>query len=112
VAAGYYGMALWAVLVSIVTLASFMKVQKYAFFGELPKPWKEVREVAPAMRLAMILLAVLCLAMSVLAIPRWRGRIIDYAGGSLVAREDYVESVLGRADLVRQQQGTTRMVER
>ena len=59
---GYYGFATAAVLVSIVTLAYQLKVQRMAFFAELPGSLKNMQRETPMMALAMILLAIGCLA--------------------------------------------------
>ncbi len=59
---GYYGFATAAVLVSIVTLAYQLKVQRMAFFAELPGNLKKLQRETPMMCLAMILLAIGCLA--------------------------------------------------
>lgn len=64
-----YGYAVAAVIVSVMTIASFMKVQKYAFFGELRRAWESIREVPATMQIVLIVLAVLCLAMSLLIVP-------------------------------------------
>ena len=93
--AGYPGYALWAVVVSIMTLASFMKVQKYAFFGELRSRWQALREVPASMQAAMIGLAVLCVAMSAMAVPAARRALLLPAGRSLTDRAGYVTNVLG-----------------
>ena len=61
---GYYGFALAAVLVSIVTLAYQLKVQRMAFFASLPEALKDVRREPPMMALAMILLAIGCITLS------------------------------------------------
>lgn len=60
VQANRLGYASWAVLASILTLASFMKVMKYAFFGKLRDRWNEVREVPVFMKFAMVILAFIC----------------------------------------------------
>jgi multicomponent Na+:H+ antiporter subunit D len=60
-------LALAAVLVSLVTLASFLKVQKYAFWDAAKLPGA-VQEVPALMRTAMLLLAVLCIALALLVI--------------------------------------------
>ncbi len=91
--AGYNGFALWAVIVSIMTLASFMKVQKYAFFGRLKDRWREVREVPASMALSMALLAVLCLAMSLLILPEARKAFLAPAREDLLGRTAYIERV-------------------
>jgi len=62
VQAGAYGMAGWAIFVSMITLASFLKVQRYAFFGELNKKWEKIKEVPFAMKLSMVILSVISLA--------------------------------------------------
>jgi len=94
VQAGRYGFAAWAVFVSIITLASFMKVQKYVFFGELKERWNKVREVPFFMTAAMILLAVLCLAMSCLVLPGLREGFLDPAQRALHAGLEYGKFVL------------------
>ena len=58
--AGRYGYAFWAVFASILTLASFMKVMKYGFYGPLEHRCAQVREVPWSMRGAMIAMAVIC----------------------------------------------------
>ena len=97
VLAGYPGYAVWAVLVSIMTLASFMKVQKYAFFGELKRRWQALREVPATMQAAMIGLAVLCVAMSAIAVPAVRSSLLLPASRGLTDRAGYVTKVLGPA---------------
>jgi len=61
---GYYGFATAAVLVSIVTLAYQLKVQRMAFFSALPETLKGLRREPPMMAVAMILLALGCIALS------------------------------------------------
>ena len=58
VESGYYGFATAAVLVSIVTLAYQLKVQRMAFFADLPDSLKGLKREPPMMALAMILLAI------------------------------------------------------
>jgi multicomponent Na+:H+ antiporter subunit D len=64
VESGFYGFAVAAVLVSIVTLAYQLKVQRMAFFAGLPKTLVAVRREPPMMALAMILLALGCISLS------------------------------------------------
>jgi len=68
VQANRLGYAFWAVLASILTLASFMKVMKYAFFGKLREKWNKVEEVPIYMKLAMIILALICVVGGILLI--------------------------------------------
>jgi multicomponent Na+:H+ antiporter subunit D len=67
--AGRIGYAFWAALGSLLTLASFMKVQRYAFCGALNEKWKNAKEAPAAMCFAMIALAVACALGGLLAIP-------------------------------------------
>lgn len=61
---GHYGFAVAAVLVSIVTLAYQLKVQRMAFFAALPETLKGLRREPPMMALAMILLAIGSISLS------------------------------------------------
>ena len=95
VQAGRWGFAIWAVVVSILTLASFMKVQKYAFYGKLKDKWAQVKEVPLAMQLSMILLAVLCVAMSLMLVPGLSQYLLEPARDVLAnGVEKYQNAVL------------------
>jgi len=72
VESGHYWAALAAVFVSLMTLASFLKVQKYAFFEEAKAAWARVAEVPGLMRVAMLLLATLCVVMSLMVLTGLR----------------------------------------
>ncbi len=54
-------------LVSLLTLASFLKVQKYAFFESAKGALAGAREVPVLMRVAMLLLAASCVLTAFLA---------------------------------------------
>jgi len=87
-----FSLAGWAVLVSIITLASFMKVQRYVYFGKLKEEWKGVSEVPLAMRTAMVLLAVFCVLMSLLLLPEGRNLILTPAVNALLSgRAGYLQ---------------------
>ncbi|MFH1398383.1 MAG: monovalent cation/H+ antiporter subunit D family protein [Candidatus Omnitrophota bacterium] len=64
--------AIFAVAASILTLASFMKVQKYAFSGRLKEKWLSVKEVPWAMQISMVALAIICLVGGLLIIPLFK----------------------------------------
>ena len=64
VESGYYGIAAVAVAVSVVTLAYQLKVQRLAFFASLPDAMQNLRREPRLMALAMILLAIGCIALS------------------------------------------------
>ncbi|MBN2207817.1 MAG: NADH/ubiquinone/plastoquinone (complex I) [Candidatus Coatesbacteria bacterium] len=92
--AGRYGFATWAVVVSIMTLASFMKVQKYGFFGKLKDHFAKLREVPATMQASMIFLAVLCLAMSLMLVPSIRGTLLQPACNAVQQGLQYSKTVL------------------
>ena len=95
VQAEYYLLAALAVLGSIMTLASFLKVQRYAFFGKLRPVWASVREAPVFMCVSMIVLAVLCLGMGLLLLPGIKGALLDKAADVLREGKEYVNIVLG-----------------
>ncbi|MDZ4203781.1 MAG: proton-conducting transporter membrane subunit [Bacteroidales bacterium] len=96
VLAGQYLLALIAVIVSIITLASFMKVQKYAFYGSSIKmAAKKIKEVPFFMLFSMIVLAVLCLLLSLVAFPGIRDIVLTPAVESLINTGNYSLPILG-----------------
>jgi len=93
--AGHPVYAFFAVLGSILTLASFLKVQRYAFFGQLKQHLRAVVEVPLAMRAAMIAIAVICLAGGLLLLPGLRKVFLDAAAAALTSGTGYAQLVLG-----------------
>jgi multicomponent Na+:H+ antiporter subunit D len=97
--AHYYVLAILAVFVSIITLASFLKVQRFTFFNtsEENRNLKDlyIREVPFSMCFSMICLAVLCLVLSVLIIPSVRDVILMPAVNVLMDSAAYSTSILG-----------------
>jgi NADH:ubiquinone oxidoreductase subunit 2 (subunit N) len=69
---GHPWLALVAVLVSLITLASFLKVQKYAFWDAVKPGMALCREVPILMRMAMLMLAVLCVVLALLVMTGLR----------------------------------------
>jgi multicomponent Na+:H+ antiporter subunit D len=68
VQAGFYGLAVVTVVVSLVTLISFLKIQRYVFLGELPENLRQTKENKGFMLVAMVFLACLCLLMGALVL--------------------------------------------
>ncbi|NQT82602.1 monovalent cation/H+ antiporter subunit D family protein [bacterium] len=96
VQAGYYGLAALAVVGSIMTLASFLKVQRYGFFGKLRPVWKKVREAPVFMCVSMVLLALLCVGMGLLLLPGVKDGLLDRAADAVTGGTDYSGLVLGK----------------
>jgi multicomponent Na+:H+ antiporter subunit D len=95
VQAGYHGYAFWAVLASILTLASFMKVSKYAFFGKLRQRWEGVKEVPCFMKLSMMSLALICAIGGILLISQIDKVFLQKASNVLLGGKKYAGDVLG-----------------
>jgi len=92
--AGLMGYAFLAIIGSILTLASFMKVQRYGFRGENiissitnPVEWR--------MNSAMIILAVLCLLTSLMVVPGIKELTLDPVVKFITEKTQYVQLVLG-----------------
>jgi multicomponent Na+:H+ antiporter subunit D len=76
VEAGQPWFALFAVIGSLFTLASFMKVQRYGFRGDtFVESLKN--KIGWRMNTAMVVLAVLCIATSILIIPGIKEYTLD-----------------------------------
>ena len=95
VQANRYGYALWAVIASILTLASFMKVMKYAFFGQLKEKWSQVKEVPLCMKISMSMLALICLGGGLLFLPAVKEVFLDKAVRVLLEGTRYSQVILG-----------------
>lgn len=93
--ARFYWLAVFAVVVSIITLASFTKVQKYAFQNELPSKYKKVKEVPFSMAFAMTMLALFCLVMSLMIVPGAREIFFQPAVDVLIGTANYSRTVIG-----------------
>ncbi len=66
VQAGHVALAVWAVVVSLVTLASFLKVERYGFFEAMKSVFPCANPEPGLMRLPMLLLALACAASALL----------------------------------------------
>ncbi len=92
----FYLLAVLAVIVSIITLASFTKVQKYAFFGStLRRELEKIKEVPFTMSFSMIVMALLCLVLSLLILPGIRESVLMPAVDSLMKMGNYGTEILG-----------------
>jgi len=92
--ANHFGYALLAVVASILTLASFMKVQKYAFLGKLQEKWQGLKEVPWPMRFAMLILALICVFAGALLLPVLQP-FLQEAVDVLLMGKGYAEAVFG-----------------
>jgi len=78
--AGFLYLAVVTVIVSLVTLISFLKIQRYVFLGELPENLRQTKENKGTMLVAMVFLACLCVLMGLLVlVPGLKQSILDPA---------------------------------
>ena len=95
VQAGQPVLALVAVVGSLFTMAAFMKVQRYGLRSERPVE-KLVGHVDGWMKTAMIILAALCLATSLLVVPGIREVTLDPVVKVIMDKTGYATTVLGK----------------
>jgi multicomponent Na+:H+ antiporter subunit D len=82
--AGHPGLAALGALVALLTLLSFVKVQRYALEGETGTMTASAREAPVAMGAAMLVLAAVCLAGGLALVPLWK-YLFSPAGEALLA---------------------------
>ena len=84
------------VFVSLCTLIMYLKVQRYAFLGELPENLQQTEEHKGPMLVAMVFLACLCVLMGLLVlVPSLRENILDKAVEVLTNGLNYSAVVIG-----------------
>lgn len=91
---GFYLLAVLAIVVSIITLASFMKFQRYAFFNKTTFT-KKIKEVPFSMCFSMIVMVILCVVLSLLIFPGVRDIILTPAVDVLMDTTEYSKAIMG-----------------
>lgn len=95
VQAGFLSLAVVTVIVSLVTLISFLKIQRYIFLGELPENLQQVKENKGSMQVAMVFLACLCVFMGLLLlVPSLKASILDPAVEVLISGIGYSSKII------------------
>lgn len=95
--ARFFALAVATVLVSLVTLISFLKVQRYIFLGELPDNLSDVKENTGSMLVAMSGLALLCIFMGlILIIPGLRDNVLSPAVEVLTSQAGYAAELIAQ----------------
>jgi multicomponent Na+:H+ antiporter subunit D len=94
--AKFYLLAFLAVIVSIITLASFLKFQRYAFFNKSEnKNERNAKEVPFPMVFSMVILSILCVMLSLLAFPEIRDAVLKPAIDILMDPGKYSLQITG-----------------
>jgi len=95
VQARFFGLAAITVIVSLVTLISFLKIQRYIFLGELPENLEQIKESKGSMMVAMVFLTLLCVVMGLLLImPSLKASILDPAVKVLTDGLEYSANII------------------
>jgi multicomponent Na+:H+ antiporter subunit D len=92
----FYLLAALAVIVSIITLASFLKFQRYAFYNKSDIRRDKVKEVPFPMVFSMVVLSILCLILGLLIIPEIREAILTPAVHILTDPLKYTTTIIGQ----------------
>ncbi|HDN84855.1 MAG TPA: NADH/ubiquinone/plastoquinone (complex I) [Candidatus Aerophobetes bacterium] len=92
--AGHIVLTILTVLVSVLTLAYYLKVQRFAFFGRLNEKWTQIKEVPGIMCISMIVLAIVCISAGILFYPLMKV-ILDPAVAVLQEGTKYSVLILG-----------------
>lgn len=95
VESGQVGLAIIAVIASIVTLAYYMKFMKMTFYGKLSDALKELKEAPALMCISMIILALVSVGMGVLLLPQFKQVVLDPAVKVVAGGLTYAKLVLG-----------------
>jgi multicomponent Na+:H+ antiporter subunit D len=95
--ARFYILAALAVIVSIITLASFLKFQRYAFYNKSDiGENKQFKEVPFPMAFSMVVLSIICVLLSLLVIPDVRHAILTPAVNILTDQLKYTSIIIGQ----------------
>jgi multicomponent Na+:H+ antiporter subunit D len=97
VMARFYLLAALAVIVSIITLASFLKFQRYAFYNKSDiNTNQQIKEVPFPMVFSMVVLSIICVLLSLLVIPDIRDTVLTPAVNILTDQLKYTTTIIGQ----------------
>ena len=91
---GFLLVTIIALVTSVLTLASFVKVSQSVFFGRLPKEYENVTEVPFGMRFAMGIFALLCILTGLLP-ETVTHYLTEPAARAVFSVGQYINSMLG-----------------
>jgi len=92
--AGHFVLAVITILASVLTLAYYLRMQRYAFFGKLREGLEKIKEAPSLMSFSVIVLAIICLGVGILFYPVMK-IVLEPAVGVLQEGIRYSSLVLG-----------------
>ena len=91
---GFLLVTVIALLTSVLTLASFVKVSQSVFFGKLPPKYEGIKEVKGGMIFAMCIFAVLCVVTGLF--PNLVGKYLtEPAARAVFSVANYIDAAMG-----------------
>lgn len=91
---GYLFVTIIALVTSVLTLASFVKVSQSVFFGRLPARYENVKDARPSMIIAMCIFAALCVLTGLF--PSFVTRnITEPASRAVFSVVQYIDAMMG-----------------
>jgi multicomponent Na+:H+ antiporter subunit D len=90
-----YAVAMTAVVVSVVTLGYYLKMQKLVYNGNLRDAFRNLKEAPFSMCVSMIALAVLTIGLGVLLVPPLKQAILDPAVRVMTSGLEYAKTIMG-----------------
>jgi len=91
-----YLLAAIAGVSAVLTLTSFIRMQRRTFLGILPSRLSEIKEVPIAMKTPLVVLSLLCIILGILLIPGVRAIFLDLAKDTIILGTGYAKIVLGQ----------------
>jgi len=88
-------LAVLAIVIAVVTLAYYLKIQRLAFLGELKKGFEKVKDSPGAMCFSMIALALICLGIGIFY-PWFKSVILNPAVEVIRQGTNYATMILRR----------------
>ncbi|HOK40930.1 MAG TPA: proton-conducting transporter membrane subunit [bacterium] len=88
----FYFAAVITVIVSFLTLLSFIKVQKHILMGELKENLKEIKEVPISMCFSTLMLSILCISLG-LFYPLVKTKFLDTAANIILNNYQYIQTI-------------------
>ena len=76
VQANHMKLAVWAILISIITIAYILKITRFAFLGAISEKFMNIKEVPLLMQISLILLALICIFGGLLLIPELKDNFL------------------------------------
>ncbi len=93
--AGRLGWAIFTILVSVLTLGYYLRMNRYVFFGPLKNNLQRIKESPVFMTASMLILSLITVFLGVILLPHLRSIVLDPAVRTLINGTKYISMVMG-----------------